>query len=394
MADNPLPEVVLRPREERRLRRGHCWAYDGEIAEAPAELAAGDSVALLDSRGGFVGSALWSPDSRIRARLFARRPLDYSAHLPNAVAAAHALRERVHPGGQHRLLYGESDGLPGLTADRYGPLVVLQLNSQVAEAHADRVAGLLMELPGVHGLIVRRDGAVRRKEGLPLVEPETLGELPEAAWAEEGGLRFALDPLGGMKGGWFWDQRDNRAWLRRIAAGARVLDLFCHTGGFALQAAAGGAAQVLGLDRSEPALALARANAEANGLADRCRFKALDLMRGGKGAPGWPHGDWEIVVLDPPALAKGRGDAKAALDAYLHLNRKAAGRVAPGGILISCSCTYPVEESLWQGAVLRAVRKAGRQARILYRGGQGADHPVLPGMPETRYLSVLALQLD
>ncbi len=394
MSKAKLPDVILKPREERRLRRGHCWAYDGEIAEAPDGLAAGDSVALIDSRGAFLGAALWSPDSRIRARIYARRPVHYSEHLPRAIAAAHALRERIHPGGHYRLLYGESDGLPGLTADRYGSFAVLQLNSQVAEAHAAPIADLLLDLPGMEALVIRRDGAVRRKEGLPLAEPETRGSAPIEAWAEENGLRFALDPVGGMKGGWFWDQRDNRAWLRRAAAGARVLDLFCHTGGFALQAAAGGAAEVLGLDRSEPALALARESAAANGLAERCRFKALDLMRGDKGAPGWPHGDWEIVVLDPPALAKGRGDAKAALDAYLHLNRKAAGRVAPGGILISCSCTYPVEEHVWQGTVLRALRKAGRRARILHRGGQGADHPVLPGMPETRYLGALALQLD
>ncbi len=394
MSSSSLPVVVLKAREERRIRRGHCWVYDEEVASAPRGLAAGDSVILNDQRGDLLGSALWNPVSRIRVRLYSRSVLPYTEHLPRAIARAHALRTQLYPDGHCRLLYAEADGLPGLTVDRYGSLAVLQLNSALAEAHAEAITAHLMELPGLDSLVIRRDNPVRRKEGLSDSEPEILGQAPEQVHAEEHGLRFALDPLGGMKGGWFWDQRENRAWLRGAATGKRVLDLFCHTGGFALQAAAGGASEVLGLDRSEPALDLARQNAEANKLGDRVRFKALDLIRGGKGAPGWPHGDWEIVVLDPPALAKGRGDAKAALDAYLHLNRKAAGRVAPGGILFSCSCTFPVQEELWQGAVLRAVRKAGRRARILHRGGQGADHPVLPGMPETRYLKTLALLLD
>lgn len=389
-----LPIVTLKAREERRLRRGHRWVFDSEIDTAAEGLAAGASVRIVDARGAALGSALWNPASRIRARLYSAAFRSYEAHIPEAVRRALVLREQLYPGGHYRLLYGESDGLPGLTVDRYGVLAVLQLNSAVAEAHAELLTETLLALPGLAGLVLRRDGAVRLKEGLPILAAEPRGEMPEEVWAEEGDLRFALDALGGMKGGWFWDQRENRAWLGRAAGGARVLDLFCHSGGFALSAAAGGAASVLGLDRSESALALARRSAEANGLAECCRFKALDLMRGGKGAPGWPHGEWEIVVLDPPALAKGRPEAKAAVEAYLHLNRKAAGRVAPGGILLSCSCTFPVEESVWQGTVLRALRKAGRRGRVLHRGGQGADHPVLPGMPETRYLSVLAFQLD
>ena len=389
-----LPVVTLLPGEERRLRRGHCWAYAGEIASAPKELVAGDSVLLVDARGEALGAALWNPQSLIRARIYARRPLAFPDHLPEAIARALDLRERLYGAPQYRLIYGESDGLPGLTVDRFGALLVAQLASAASEAHAPALVEALLALPGVRGLVLRRDAGVRRKEGLPELPPETFGELPAAVWAEEAGLRFAIDPVGGLKGGWFWDQRASRAWLRRAASGRRVLDLFCHSGGFALQAAAGGAESVFGLDRSEPALALARRSAEANALAKRCRFTALDLLHGGKGAAGWPHGDWDLVVLDPPALAKDRGEVEGALGAYTHLNRKAAGRVAPGGILLTCSCTYPIEEQIWQGHVLRAVAKSGRQARLLYRGGQGADHPVLPGMPETRYLSVLALQLD
>jgi 23S rRNA (cytosine1962-C5)-methyltransferase len=389
-----FPTVTLKPGEERRLRRGHCWAYANEIDRAPGGILTGDTVVLASSRGQTLGAALWNPASLIRARLFARRPVGFAEHIDGALSRALSLREQLYGAPHYRLVYGESDGLPGLTVDRYGPLLVAQLTSAVSEAHAPALVAALAALPGVRGLVLRRDGAVRRKEKLPREEPESVGEIPELAWAEEGGLRFQLDPLGGLKGGWFWDQRDNRAWLRSVARGRRVLDLFCHSGGFALQAAAGGAAQVLGLDRSEPALALARASADANHLRDRCRFQALELMRTGKGGPGWPHGEWDLVVLDPPALAKDRDEAEAALGAYEHLNRRAAGRVAPGGVLLSCSCTYPVEPRVWRGRVLRAVAKAGRQARIVYRGGQGSDHPELPGMPETRYLEVLGLQLD
>lgn len=389
-----LPVVTLLPGEERRLRRGHCWAYAGEIAAAPEALAAGDSVLLVDARDEALGSALWNPQSQIRARLFARRPLDFATHLPQALARALDLRERLYAAPQYRLVFGEADGLPGLTVDRFGTLLVAQLASAASEAHAAAIADALLALPGVSGLVLRRDAGVRRKEGLAESPPEVHGAPPAEAWAEEGGLRFAIDPLGGLKGGWFWDQRESRAWLRAVARGRRVLDLFCHSGGFALQAAAGGAEAVLGLDRSEAALALARQSALANSIGKRCRFAALDLMQSGKGKAGWPHGEWDLVVLDPPALAKERGEIEGALGAYTHLNRKAAGRVAPGGILLTCSCTYPIEEHIWQGHVLRAVAKSGRHARLIYRGGQGGDHPVLPGMPETRYLSVLALQLD
>jgi len=385
-----LPRVILRPREDRRLRRGHCWVYDGEIAEAPEGLAAGDSVLVTDAAGRPVGSALWNPGSRIRARLFDRGAANYRAVLPELLARALALREAVYGEPHYRLLYGESDGTPGVTADRYGGLVVAQLASAVAESHAGELADALLALPGVGSLVLRRDAPVREREGLALLPPEARGPVPETPEALEGGLRCRFDALGGMKGGWFWDQRESRAWLRRLATGKRVLDLFCHAGGFALQAAAGGAVEALGLDRSEEALALARESARLNGL--DCRFRAMDLF-GGAGAPGWPHGRWDLVVLDPPALAKSRGDARQALGAYEHLNKKAAARVEAGGVLLTCSCTYPVEETVWQGTVLRALARAGRRARVLHRGGQGPDHPVLPGMPETRYLKVLAVQL-
>ncbi len=389
-----LPVVRLKRREDRRLRRGHRWVFASEI-EGDSETSAlqtGCSVLIADSEGRAIGSALWNEESLIRARLFSQRKASFDKLLPELVAGALSLRERLYAVSHYRLVYGESDGLPGLTVDRFGPLLVAQIASACMEAHAELLTQTLLSLPGISALVIRRDAAVRGKEGLKSCEPELLGSLPDDVHAEEGGLRFELDPLGGMKGGWFWDQRDNRNWLAGVANGSTVLDLFCHTGGFGIRAAAGGASSVLGLDRSEAALALAGTSAKKAGLGDICRFKTIDLF-GGAGARGWPKGGWDLVVLDPPALTKNRRDTKGALGAYDHLNRKAAGRVAPGGILLSCSCTYPIEETVWQGSVLRAMHRAGRQARIIHRGGQAADHPVLPGMPETRYLKTLALQL-
>ena len=397
MPSEAMPLIRLKAREDRRIRRGHCWVYDGEIADAPDDLTAGRSVLLTDADGRPLASALWNPASLIRARVFSRRPGDFADLIDEHVLAAQALRGRLYREKHYRLVYGESDGLPGLVVDRYGPVLVAQISSAVAEAHSERLCDSLRALAGVDCLVIRRDASVRLREGLALEEPELLGELPELVWAREGGLVHPVDVLGGSKTGWFWDQRDNRAFVRRAASGARVLDLFCHSGGFALQAAAGGAKEVLGLDRSQQALSAARSAAEMGGLTSVCRWQARNLIAGqsgGKGGGNWPKGPWDLVVLDPPALAKSRGEAKAALGAYLHLNRKAASRVGRGGLLLSCSCTSPVEEEIWRGTVLRAVRKAGRGARIIYRGGQGADHPVLPGMPETRYLKVLGLQLD
>ncbi len=387
-----LPQVSLRPKEDRRIRRGHCWVFDDEIATAPMELPAGETVLVRDSAGRPLGSALWNPSSRIRARLFSRAERSFDAHVAPALDEALALRAALYTQPHYRLVYGEADGFPGLTVDRYGAVLVAQLASAAIEAHAERVVAALLALPYIQALVLRRDAAVRGREGLASEAPEQHGKLPDEVYAEEGGLHFALDLAHGMKSGWFWDQRENRLWLHGLSSGRSVLDLFCHSGGFALQAAAGGATRVLGLDRSEEALALARVSARLNDLEEHCRFKALDLF-GGPAKPGWPHGRWDLVVLDPPALAKTRGDAASGLGAYEHLNKKAASRVADGGILLTCSCTYPIEEGVWQGTVLRAIRKTGRRARVIHRGGQGGDHPVLPGMPETRYLKVLGLQL-
>jgi 23S rRNA (cytosine1962-C5)-methyltransferase len=389
-----LPLIRLGKREDRRLRRGHRWIYEQEIADDPrlTALATGASVIIADSEGRPVGTALWNAESKIRARLFTARAAAFPQMLPDLLAKALALRERLYPESHYRLIFGESDGMPGLTVDRFGAVLVAQIASAAMEAHAAALGDALLDLPGVSALVLRRDAAVRAKEGLASVAPELRGELPDSLFAAEGGLRFSIDPLGGMKGGWFWDQRDSRSWLSAIAKGCRVLDLFCHTGGFGIRAAKSGAGAGRRVVRSEPALAMARESAALAGLSSICRFKAIDLF-GGPGEPGWPKGHWDLVVLDPPALTRSRRDVKTALGAYDHLNRKAAGRVAPGGILLSCSCTFPIEETVWQGCVLRALRRAGRQARVIHRGGQGADHPVLPGMPETRYLKVLGIQL-
>ena len=390
-----LPTVKLMPREDRRLRGGHCWVYSTEIEDASeaTDLIAGASVRVVDSEGRTLGSALWNPASKLRARIFDRGESQFESQLPQRLAQALALRERIFAKPHYRLVYGESDGLPSLTVDRYGDLLVAQLASYAIEAHAELLRDALLALPGVSSVVFRHDASVRGKEGLAAASPELFGAPLDSPHAQEGGLRFAIDPLGGMKGGWFWDQRGSRNWFAGMARGQKVLDLFCHTGGFGIRAAAAGASEMLGLDRSGPALTTARANAKAARLDRSCRFQEIDLF-GGAGARGWPKGSWDLVVLDPPALCKGRGEVEAALGAYDHLNRKAAGRVAHGGILLSCSCTSPVTEEVWQGTVLRALRRAGRSCRILYRGGQGADHPVLPGMPETRYLKVLAIELS
>jgi 23S rRNA (cytosine1962-C5)-methyltransferase len=388
MTSFPYPQVRLRPKEGRRLRAGAPWAFSNEIAMTPEAkaLPPGSLVRLEGDDGGHFGVAMFNPHSLIAARVLDTDPaarID-GAWMRARLAEASALRARMCDGPFHRLVHAEGDRLPGLILDRFGDAVVLQANS----AGMERLTPLILEALDAARIVARNDASARSQEGLP---EETSLLRGEAAQVEvvEGDVRFPVDLMAGQKTGWFFDQRPNRDLVASLAGGARVLDLFCHTGAFGLRCARAGAASVTLVDSSAPALALAEQAAALNGLAGVTarRGDVFDVL----GAFGGER--FDLVICDPPAFAKSRKDAAAGLRAYGKLARMAAAVVAPGGFLFTASCSHHAPLGEWSAQIAWGLHRAGREARLLATTGAGPDHPVHPQLPETAYLKGELLQV-
>ena len=400
------PLIRLLPGRDRRVKAGHPWAFSNEIAMTAAAkaLPPGTPVRLEGDDGWRHGTWQFNPHSLIAARRLDRDPeaaVDDPAWMRRRLGEALALRDRLYPGAPfYRLVHAEADGLPGLVIDRYGDALALQANTAGMERLTPAILDALEGLLAPRLVVARNDAAVRGLEGLAEEVRPLLGE-GGAARAEEGGLGFRVDLLGGQKTGWFFDQRENRARVAALAAGATVLDAFCHTGGFGLRCAASGATRVVLLDRSEHALALARESAAENGLEARVETRRAEAMEALERMLGAGE-RFDIVVADPPAFAKARKDQPAALRGYARLARLAAGLVAPGGFLFIASCSHHVAPGEFADAVIHGIGRAsrgertgqGREARILFQGGAGADHPVHPLLPESAYLKAMLFHLS
>ena len=393
MTDHPLLRVS--PRQDRRLKAGHPWAFSNELATAPDHRAwaKGAPVRLEGDDKWRYGTWAFNPHSLIAARLLDHSPtatID-AGWVHGRVAAAAALRARVCDGPFHRLVHAEADRLPGLVVDRFGDVAVVQANAAAMDRLLPEITAALLDLLPLRAVVARNDSAARLQEGLPQEVALLHGDTAEVE-VVEGGVRFGADPLGGQKTGFFFDQRPNRDRVAALAPGARVLDVFCHTGAFGLRAAAAGAAAVTLVDSSAPALARAAEAATANGLAGVAtrRGDGFDVM-----AELAASGDqFDIVVCDPPAFAKSRKDAEAGLRAYHRMTRLAAALVAPGGFLFVASCSHHAPLEAFTGQVAMALHRARRDARVLFTGGAGADHPVHPNLPESAYLKAQLLQLS
>jgi 23S rRNA (cytosine1962-C5)-methyltransferase len=283
--------------------------------------------------------------------------------------------------------------MPAVVIDRMGDVLVVQLNAAGPDLACDGIVSALIEVLNPKAIVLKNDSPARALEGLPLETRLAYGDLTGPVELVENGARFLIDPLQGQKTGWFYDQRDSRAFVARFAAGAKVLDAYCYGGGFGIEAAMAGAASVTMLDRSAGALEAANRSAALNTVADRCLtrqqevFEALEAMAAAKEA-------YDVVVVDPPAFAKSRKDIPVAIKAYRKLVRQAATLVTPGGILFAASCSHNVGVPEFADAVARGLDDAGRTGRILRSAGAGPDHPVHPMLPESAYLKSLTLALD
>jgi 23S rRNA (cytosine1962-C5)-methyltransferase len=377
------------------VKAGHPWAFSNEIAMTPAAkaLPPGSIVRIEGDDGIRHGTWHFNPHSLIAAR---RLDPDPAAPCDEAwfrarLADALALREKLFAAPYYRLVHAEADGLPGLIIDRYGEVLALQANTAGMEAATPAIVAALTSLLAPRGIVARNDTAIRRLEGLEERVAVLAGEATSAV-VEENGWRFPVDLLAGQKTGWFYDQREHRARVARLARGATVLDAFCHTGGFGIGCAAAGAAEVTLLDRSAQALTIAQRAAEMNGVAERVTIRRGEAMEelAAMAAEGRRFG---IVIADPPAFARTRKDQPAALRAYGKLARLAASLVEPGGFLFISSCSYHVAPGEFADVVARGVQRARRDARILHMGGAGPDHPLHPLLPESQYLKAMLLHL-
>ncbi len=394
-----MTRVVLLPRRARPFFARHPWVFAGSIGrvEGPAE--PGAEVSVFSHEGQFVARGLWNPRSAIRVRLYRwdDAPLDdafWTARIDSAVTLREITLGLVGPNSAARLVFSESDGLSGLTVDRYGPWLVAQITSLALLGRRELLVRLLAERTGASGIVVRTDRALAEPEGLPPVDSTDLGgEPPDAITIEEHGLQFEVRLRTGQKTGFFLDQRDNRAAASRYARDGRVLDLFCYTGGFSLHALKnGGARHALGIDSSAPAIDQARRNAVINGQG-AARFEAADVFDALDRLRERSE-RFEMVVCDPPKFAKGPRGLDDAMKGYLRLNRAAADVVSPGGILVTCSCSGLVDRPAFTAMLGQVAELSGRSIQILESRGQAPDHPVSASCLETDYLKCLICRVS
>lgn len=387
------PRLVLRKNQDRRIRGGHPWVFSNEVAEVQGAPADGDLVEVSDFRGAFLGRAYYNRRSLICARLLTRGRDDVDEKFfVRRIERALKLREALDPdAAAARLVYGESDQLPGLVVDRYGEWLAVQVLTLGMDLRAELVRAALEQVLRPRGVMRIADSPLRSLEGLPLERGVWWGEVPERVEVALDGLTLEVDLRRGQKTGLYLDQRQNRRRAETRARGQRVLDLFCYQGEWALHAARGGATEVMAVDSSAPALDAARRNAERNGLAERIVFRQGDcfdivreLERGGE--------RFGMVILDPPALIKSRNHLAGGARAYRDINRAAMGLLAEGGTLISCSCSHHLEDPLFRQVLIEAARAARRPFRVLDWTGEAPDHPQLLSVPETHYLKCAVLQ--
>jgi 23S rRNA (cytosine1962-C5)-methyltransferase len=385
--------VRLAAGREQRLLAGHPWIYKSEIGRVEGEAEPGAIGRVFDHRGKFLGQATVNLTSQIAGRLLSHdeAPID-GAFFERRIREA-ATRRGRSPGGPEacRLIFGEGDHLPGLIVDRYGDLLVMQILTAGMERLREVILEALRRVLAPRAIFERSDVSSRKLEGLELRQGFAWGTGETGVWVQEDTLAFFADVATGQKTGFFLDQRENRQVVKGLANGRDVLDCFCYSGGFSVSAAAGGAASVLGIDLSDTALAWARQSAERNGLAARCSFtvaNAFDELR----ALAREGRHFGLVVLDPPAFTKGRAALEGALRGYNEINLRAMKLLAPGGFLVTCSCSYHVDAPTFLEMLRSAATDARREFRLVEFRTQASDHPVLLAAKETQYLKCAILE--
>ncbi len=404
----PYPIVTITKKGQRALEGGHPWVYAGEILSCPPQAVNGAIVDVMSEKGTWLGAGLLSLSSLIRVRLLSRNANDVfdDGFWLRRFQYAWAYRKSVlspRDLSACRVVFGEADGLPGLTVDRFGPVLVTQTLSYGMEQRKARLFPLLIRAlredgQEIRALYQRDDEPLRDKEGLPQSKgffpiPDEDRPHQPVTRIEENGVRYTVDYENGQKTGFFLDQKYNRKAVARLAQGKRVLDCFTHTGSFALNAALGGAERVTAVDVSQAAVDMARQNAALNGLEERMDFLRADVFDLLPRLLEEKRRDWDFIILDPPAFTKSRRTADQAARGYKEINYRAMRLLPRGGYLATCSCSHFMEAHRFEGVISAAARDAGVQLKQIEARQQAPDHPILRGVPETDYLKFYLFQV-
>lgn len=390
-----IPVISLQPNRHKRIAAGHPWVYSNEIVmdAAAKALPPGAIVHYHAANGKRLGTGSFHPHNLICGRLYARTAVTIDENWFAAqIRQALALREKLFPEPYYRLVHAEADNLPGLIVDRYGDHLIAQLNTAAMEAQTPAILAALASVLAPRSITLRNDSSARLLEGLPQTVVTARGEAPGRIELLENNLRFVADTAAGQKTGWFYDQRHNRALVASFCRDARVLDVYCHTGGFALNAAAAGAASVTGIDASERALTCAAEAARRNGLADKTAWQrgdAYDLLA----ALAAQREQYDVVIADPPAFIKSRKDIGPGAKGYRKLARLAAALVRPGGYFFLASCSHHMNLAMLSEQIAGGIAEAGRGGQVLHTVFAAPDHPVHPHLPESAYLKGQLLRL-
>lgn len=412
-----LPILTLKKRGHERVRSGHHWIFSNELTHVPTELAAGSLVEIHDERQRSYGTAFFNPHTLVAARLLKTSAQTINtAFFAERIAQALQFRQRLFPTETaYRLVFGESDLLPGLIIDRYGAANGDFFSIQTLAAGMDVRVAMIVEalqsvFPNTQAIIEKNNSGLRALEGLELRESvlwQASDELPEAVEMPENGLVYAVSLLHGQKTGYFLDQKLNRKRIQELTGGMRVLDCFTNQGGFALNAAKGGAQHVLGLDSSASAIERCRTNARLNGMDAVAQFETQEvfefLQNETANAPpatvqAHSHerttASWDCIILDPPAFTKSRKHIPVAKRGYAKINRMALKLLPSGGLLATGSCSHHINEEMFLNIVQEQAFLEGRELRLMFHGTQSPCHPILVGMPETRYLKFFIFEVQ
>lgn len=389
-----MPKVVMRKGRDERVKGGYPWVFAGEVYELPDPSLNGQVIAVEDTRGLLLGLGFVNTRSNILVRLLTRqREATERAFFKQRLEEAIAYRDRFAnldnaPNPGYRLIHAEADGLPALIVDRYANILVVQALALGMAERLPMIVELLVELmahKGITGIYERSDVLVRNLEGLPQQTGVLWGEAPPSDLViSEGGAKFRVDVLEGQKTGFFLDQRLNRQRVKELARG-RVLNTFCYSGGFSIAAALGNATEVVSVDISAEAIALAEENARLNGVEGKCTWQtanAFDALRDLEKA----NEKFDVVILDPPAFTKNKDSIPGAIRGYKEINLRAMRLLNPGGLLVSSSCSHHISPAMFTDIIADAAADTRRRIRMFEMRGASPDHPVLPASPETDYL--------
>ncbi len=387
-----MNKLKLKKNSDRRIKNGHHWIFSNELQEIPSIEPGIIDVFNYDNHN--FGKALFNRNSLISGRLlFTKEDVDAN-FIYNRIKKAASYRDTLFPNEKCvRLIFGESDLLPGLIVDKYGKYLAVQILSAGLETIKDYVYESLKKIfPEIKGIIQKNSNSYREFEGLSTEDELIYGEIPDSFISIELGIKLSISLITGQKTGYFLDQKLNRYKLREIAKDKTVLDCFCNQGGFALNAAFAGASQVLGIDISKSAIETANKNADLNNF-ENCRFEVADvfdfleesLTKGKK---------WDIIILDPPAFAKSRKSVATAIKGYAKINKFAISLLNDGGYLISSSCSQLVDENTFLDTINSVASKQNKILKVMFRGGQSPDHPIITAMQETNYLKFFIFKVE